>query len=113
MGTSIEEFCRIYDVTIKKTKYVVCPRCKGNGSHTNPSIDGNGLSDEYLADIDFMEDYMAGNYDVTCHRCNGLRVVKEVDWHHVNKETRKLYDEYLEEAANYEAECAAERRWGA
>jgi hypothetical protein len=25
-------------------KHEVCPRCDGTGSHTNPSIDGNGIT---------------------------------------------------------------------
>ena len=56
----------------------VCGRCRGEGTHTNPSIDGNGLPPEYLDDDEFMEGYMSGVYDVTCHECKGNKIVYEL-----------------------------------
>lgn len=62
------------------TKKEVCPACRGNGSHVNPSIDAHGLTrEDFDADPDFAENYMAGGYDVTCYVCGGLRVVDVVD----------------------------------
>lgn len=62
------------------SKYEVCPRCGGEGHHSNPSIDGNGFSDEIRDDDpEFYEDYMAGRYDVRCTVCNGERVVSVPD----------------------------------
>lgn len=58
-------------------KYVVCPRCEGEGTHVNPDVDGNGLTSSDLEELgpDFLDDYLGGMYDVTCRRCNGKRVV--------------------------------------
>jgi hypothetical protein len=54
----------------------VCPVCKGEGSHTNPSIDSNGLSsDELHEDPEFAENYFSGVYDVKCSECQGERVI--------------------------------------
>lgn len=58
-------------------KYQVCPRCEGEGTHTNPAIDGNGLSQECVDDPDFMEAYLGGFYDVPCELCKGQRVVTD------------------------------------
>ena len=58
------------------SKKVICPRCHGEGTHVNPSIDGNGLTyEEFDGDEDFRKDYFAGRYDVVCHTCNGHNVV--------------------------------------
>ncbi|HEU5112111.1 MAG TPA: hypothetical protein VFU96_02270 [Acidimicrobiia bacterium] len=58
-------------------RWAVCPRCHGNGSHVNPSIDGNGITESEMAELgeDFREDYMSGVFDVPCEECGGLRVV--------------------------------------
>lgn len=58
-------------------KWVVCPRCEGNGQHTNPAIDGHGISAEEMNELgdDFREDYMSGVYDIRCSHCGGQRVV--------------------------------------
>ena len=44
------------------TKFAVCPRCRGTGSHVNPAVDGNGLTQEDFdeAGPEFRDDYMAG-----------------------------------------------------
>jgi hypothetical protein len=62
-------------------KFEVCPRCEGTGSHTNPSIDGNGITASEMEELgdEFREDYLRGAYDVTCHKCNGDRVISVVD----------------------------------
>lgn len=86
------------------TRFEVCPRCRGNGSHVNPSIDGNGLSREHMEDREFMEDYMAGVYDVPCYECDGRRVVSVVD--------EAQCDPALL-AAYVEQEDAAAREWAA
>jgi hypothetical protein len=54
----------------------VCPTCRGEGSHVNPSIDSHGLSaEDFYEDPDFAESYHRGDYDVPCHECGGNRVV--------------------------------------
>ena len=61
--------------------YEVCGRCRGNGKHSDPAIDGNGLPQEMIDDDpEFLGDYMEGRYDITCTECNGLRVVPVVDF---------------------------------
>jgi hypothetical protein len=59
------------------TKFELCPRCQGAGTHTNPSIDGNGITSSEWAewDDDDRETYMSGGYDVRCETCKGERVV--------------------------------------
>ena len=68
-----EEAQEVVEVKLP-SKNILCDRCRGNGTHTNPNIDGNGLSDEYQQDPEFMESYCAGHYDVPCEVCKGLRV---------------------------------------
>ena len=96
-------------------KYIVCPRCEGRGSHTNPSIDGNGLSRE---DFDEMgpqseEDYFAGVYDVVCHECKGKKVIMIVDKNKATKEELKEYSEYIDSMNSIDRMQEAERRMGA
>lgn len=97
------------------TKFEVCGRCEGRGTHTNPSIDGNGLTAEDFAEAgdDFREDYMSGVYDVQCYECKGARVVAVVDRDRCDKKLLKAWDNSQREEANYRAECEMERRMGA
>jgi hypothetical protein len=69
------------EIVYLKTNKIVCPRCHGEGTHINPSIDGHGISgdDECWDDEDFRRMYFGGGYDVVCERCNGANVVDEVD----------------------------------
>ncbi len=61
-------------------KFEVCGTCQGKGSHVNPSIDSQGISqEEFEQDPDFAESYFAGNYDMQCVECKGLRVVPVVN----------------------------------
>ena len=61
-------------------KFEACPRCRGRGTHVNPSIDGNGLTrDDFDQDPDFEESYFRGDYDVACYECRGARVVAVID----------------------------------
>ncbi len=100
-------------VTVR-LKYEVCSTCEGRGKHVNPSIDSNGISaEDFDEDPDFRESYLSGAYDVTCYGCKGQRVVLDVDWDNVEPAIQKRIDAKLEGEAQYEAECAAERRMGA
>jgi hypothetical protein len=99
-------------------RYVVCPRCEGKGSHVNPNVDGNGLSQEdFDENPGFFEDYMAGVYDVSCYTCKGQRVVLEpneslIKYNPKLKAIYKMWIQSLREEAEYQAECAAERKMG-
>lgn len=90
--------------------YTVCDCCQGRGTHTNPSIDSNGLSDEMLEDEDAMESYRRGVFDVPCAHCKGLRVVL-IPADPESKEAALLQHAWRCEA-EYAAEIAAERRMG-
>jgi RecJ-like exonuclease len=61
-------------------KLKICPRCEGRGKHTNPNIDGHGLSrEDFDNDPQFEEDYFAGVYDVKCHKCKGEKVIPAIE----------------------------------
>jgi hypothetical protein len=97
--------------------YEVCGRCRGEGKHVNPSIDGNGLDphDPEL-DEDFWDGYFAGRYNVACHVCGGDRVVPVVDVDQLRgiKLARwKLYQRQREESDEVDRMYAAERAMGA
>lgn len=97
-------------------RYEVCGRCRGNGIHVNPAIDGNGITQadrEDWADDDFMDDYRAGVYDVRCEECGGNRVVPVVDEERADPKDLALYRQHNREMAELRAEEAAERRMGA
>lgn len=89
----------------------VCPTCRGNGKHVNPSIDAHGISaEEFDCDPEFEESYFSGAYDVTCYECGGRRVVPDIDRQRADAEAVRLYDEWVQSECEYRAECAAERR---
>jgi len=89
-------------------KWGICDNCRGNGSHVNRSIDGNGLSaDDFAEDPDFREDYMSGIYDVCCEECYGSGKVLVVDEGRLNTEQQNLYHKYLDHLC-FEAQMARE-----
>lgn len=77
------DFCcsycaRDYESLNPKTpEFEVCERCRGFGEHTNPAIDGNGITRSEMEELgpDFFEDYMSGVYNIRCEECNGHRVI--------------------------------------
>lgn len=94
-------------------RWTVCPICRGNGTHVNPSIDAGGLSaEDFAEDPDFAEDYMSGMYDQTCNKCEGKRVVRTVDLKALPNDVRKAYVKHLREEAEYSAMVRAERARG-
>ena len=96
------------------TKFEMCQRCEGRGSHVNPAIDGHGISpEEFRDDPDFEEAYFRGDYDVPCHECKGLRVVMIPDRAKLTKEERAAWYQQAQELAEMYAEEEAERRAGA
>lgn len=71
--------CVEYTVTLP-VKFAVCELCEGKGKHVNPSVDAHGLGrEDFDSDPDFAGDYFNGAYDVTCYRCDGLRLEPVVD----------------------------------
>jgi RecJ-like exonuclease len=92
-------------------RYEVCSRCAGTGTHVNPSIDGNGISpEEFRADPDFEESYFRGDYDVTCEKCDGERVVPVADLERATSEQRAAYREHQRVLAEMRRDDASERR---
>lgn len=121
MNSDVIEFCHENDDGVETTyvipsKFEVCHGCAGKGTHVNPSIDGHGISrEEFDEDPDFEEAYFNGVYDVQCYTCHGRRVVLEVDWSSptFDPKVKELYEEHLQDEAEYRSACAAERRMGA
>lgn len=97
------------------TKFELCPRCKGKGSHVNPAVDGSGLTQEDFDEggPEFRDDYMAGVYDVACHECRGKRVVAVPDWERLTEAERILWKKHVQEEADDRATIEAEIRFGA
>ena len=77
------------------SKAVVCWRCRGTGSHVNPSIDGHGITPDEMNELgpEFFDDYMGGMYDVTCGLCKGKRITAEVIECELSAEQNKAYEE--------------------
>lgn len=70
-----EDYCKndwhVYEKEIElPTVWEICTRCRGNGTHVNPSIDGHGISEDEWNGPDWDEEsretYMSGGYDVRC-----------------------------------------------
>ena len=97
------------------SKFVVCFRCNGKGTHVNPAVDGNGLSQEDFdeAGPDFREDYMAGVYDVSCYECKGQHVLEVPDPQKLTPDQRVAWLKQEEEEAQDRATVAMELRLGA
>lgn len=97
-------------------RYEVCWRCHGEGTHTNPSIDGNGItqSDREEWDVVLHEVVISlrGTYDVRCGECEGLRVVLVPDEPLCDPAALAQYLSDRQELANMRAEEEAERRMG-
>lgn len=97
----------------------ICDRCKGEGRHTNPSIDGNGITeDEWNGpdwDDESREMYLSGGYDVTCEAgCSGGRVLvpdEEACRHEPLKTLLERYEAQQDARARSEAEDRAIRRY--
>ena len=99
-------------------KNEVCDRCEGFGTHTNPSIDGNGITESEMAEIlhedpEFLNNYMGGMYDVGCFACHGNKVVLVPDEEACSAEKMKVlqtwYDQQSEIAEEREAEMRYQR----
>lgn len=94
-------------------KFEVCDRCRGEGSHVNPSIDGNGITSSEWADWDEddRETYMSGGYDVSCEECKGQRVVKVVDEEHLSPDARIAFERWTEQQYEIARDRAADARY--
>jgi len=95
-------------------KYAVCGQCNGHGVHVNPAIDGHGISEEEMHNLgpDFQEEYIRGDYDVRCYRCDGKRVILVPDTDRMTPSQIKALAEHREEEYSAWLESEAERRAG-
>jgi RecJ-like exonuclease len=97
-------------------RWKICSRCKGNGHHSNPSIDGNGITQSEWAEWDEedREKYMRGAYDVCCECCSGTGKVLVVDTVLFKERHPKEYRCWCKrekEDAKYRAIADSEARW--
>lgn len=94
--------------------FEVCDLCSGKGTHVNPSIDCQGLTQEdFDEDPDFREDYFSGRYDEVCYRCHGKRVEPEINDHVFTKQQKedwKRVEDMLSDRADDRRTQEAERR---
>lgn len=102
----------VYSHKEVESKRIVCDRCNGDGTHTNPNIDGDGLPDECVNDQDFMADYMGGVYDVCCEECKGNKVLDVIDLDCLDTRDTRAYWRYQDEIRQADEDAAAERRMG-
>ena len=57
------------------SKYIVCPRCEGEGTHCHPALSVLTYEDMRDWDEEDHENFRNGGYDVLCEMCRGMRVV--------------------------------------
>lgn len=97
------------------SKFEVCSRCEGYGTHLHPDIGSHCYTaEEFNEAFDDDESRAAyfqrgGIYDVQCIECEGLRVVSVVD-EEACQGTPKLMEilKKYNERQKFEAQCAAD-----
>ena len=100
-------------IILLPTKRAICSRCNGDGVHTNPAIDGNGISAEtFHEDPEFREDYFNGVYDIQCEECHGEKIVDIVDVDAMSYDTWKAWETDQRERMQDEMMRRAELRAG-
>src|ERR1700756_1678658 len=102
---------------MKKTMWVICSCCEGEGKVDNPAF-GNGFTGSEWAEMDYdeREDYLEGCYDVLCRECGGSGKVQVPNVAALSfAEKRELGKERKEqrERAEFDRICALERKMGA
>ena len=93
-----------------QSEKIVCPSCKGEGTHLHPAFHNQAVEPELLQDEEFMDMYFSGGMDVQCTHCKGLRVI---DSPIIPEEYQEEYKEALRQEALFRMEQEAERRMGA
>lgn len=111
--TSFAEMRRDDGLSVPSTDMVVCPACRGKGTHVNPAIDSHGITSDEMYEMgdDFRDDYLSGRYDVRCEYCGGNNVVEEIS-DTATDEEKAAWESWQRDAYEYAAEREAERRMG-
>ena len=104
------------DIVEKKlpARFEVCPRCRGEGLHVNPNVDGHGITAEEWEnewDDDRREAYMSGRYDITCQECEGKRVISVLDDTRISKRMFMRHFRYLEMKTEQDREDRTTLYW--
>lgn len=95
------------------SKFEVCPRCEGHGTHLNPSIGNHAYSveefNEAFDDEESRAEYFkrGGIYDVTCEQCGGKRVIEVPNPEAMSSEQKthfEAWEKSEEESARMDAE---------
>lgn len=94
----------------------ICSRCDGEGHHSNPSIDGNGITSSEWAEWDpeERETYMSGGYDVSCDECKTagkILVVDSAAFERKNPWAYALWEKSEYEDEEYEKMADSESKW--
>lgn len=96
-------------------KWCICSDCAGNGkssAYLGAITQGDREPGGAWEDSDQFDDYMRGGYDKPCATCEGTGKVKVVDYDKLDKATKEAWRAQRQADREYEAEVAAERRFG-
>lgn len=96
-------------------KYEVCDRCRGEGTHVNPNIDGHGITQEEWEtdwDEEEKETYRSGGYNIICLSCEGKRVELVPDWDNMPQNMATEYEKHLEQQSEWDRERRSEEKFG-
>ena len=81
------------------SEVIVCPRCRGKGSHLIDGMREHAYTVEEMdEDPQFFEDYMSGAYDKACDECHGRRVSARLIEKGLGAEDSERLREYYAEA---------------
>jgi hypothetical protein len=116
--TSFDESTMTAEITIGEETHTVpvtfgvCPTCEGKGSHVNPSIDCDGLTQRDFEESPCLHDaYKRGDYDVACYGCGGKRVVPVAG--EMDSDLKKKWEKEQEEREDFRQMQESEMRYGA
>lgn len=87
--------------------YAICDRCQGRGT-TSRHLGSFTQSEWAEQDEDFKEDYLSGAYDKPCGCDNGKVLI--VDRERCSTPEQLAALSHMDDMAQFEAECRAERR---
>lgn len=111
MSLTVEKYGDIYPAI-----WEICDECRGNGHYANRAFDGFSSSDysydNPFMDQDFVDDYVAGRYDVRCGVCDGSGKVLMPDFSRCTEEQITKFNNDALDEAEMNAIQRAEMRLG-